>query len=133
MTLSNAALYPGGGGPLYVSSKHAGVGLVKQLAYELAPEVRVNAVAPAGMLSDLRGPASMGLADQSLDSVDFARAVASSSALARCPEPQDYAGAYLLLASRRYGLTTSGSVLDVANGKGLIGRVATDALRDAQA
>ncbi|MDR0990571.1 MAG: SDR family NAD(P)-dependent oxidoreductase, partial [Propionibacteriaceae bacterium] len=31
MSLSNAALYPGGGGPLYVASKHAGVGLVKQL------------------------------------------------------------------------------------------------------
>ena len=40
----------------------------------------------------------------------------------------DYAGAYVLLASRRYGLTTSGSVLDVANAKGLVGRVADDLL-----
>jgi 2,3-dihydroxy-2,3-dihydrophenylpropionate dehydrogenase len=46
-TLSNSAFYPGGGGPLYTASKHAGVGLVRQLAYELAPKVRVNAVAPA--------------------------------------------------------------------------------------
>jgi 2,3-dihydroxy-2,3-dihydrophenylpropionate dehydrogenase len=47
-TLSNSAFYPGGGGPLYTASKHAGVGLVRQLAYELAPKVRVNAVAPSG-------------------------------------------------------------------------------------
>lgn len=49
LSLSNAALYAGGGGPLYTASKHAGVGLVKQLAYELAPNVRVNAVAPTAM------------------------------------------------------------------------------------
>jgi len=128
VTLSNAALYPGGGGPLYVSSKHAGAGLVKQLAYELAPDVRVNAVAPGGMLSDLRGPAALGLADTSVGNDGFAEMVARKSALARCPEPADYAGAYVLLASRRYGLTTSGSVLDVANAKGLVGRVADDLL-----
>lgn len=128
MTLSNAALYPGGGGALYVSSKHAGAGLVKQLAYELAPDVRVNAVAPAGMVSDLRGPASMGLADTSVSGFDMATMVAKKSALRRCPEAVDYTGAYVLLASRRYGITTSGSVLDVANAKGLIGRVADDLL-----
>jgi len=49
LTLSNAAFYPGGGGPLYTASKHAGLGLVRQLAFELAPRVRVNAVAPGGM------------------------------------------------------------------------------------
>ena len=130
VTLSNAALYPGGGGSLYVSSKHAGVGLVKQLAYELAPDVRVNAVAPAGMVSDLRGPAEMGLAKTSVTSFDMAGAVARSSALRRCPEADDYTGAFVLLASRRYGITTSGSVLDVANAKGLIGRVADDLLSD---
>lgn len=129
VTLSNAALYPGGGGPLYVSSKHAGVGLVKQLAYELAPEVRVNAVAPAGMVSDLRGPAEMGLAGTSVADRDMAGSVARASALRRCPEADDYTGAFVLLASRRFGKTTSGSVLDVANGKGLIGRVAEDLMR----
>lgn len=128
VTLSNAALYPGGGGTLYISSKHAGAGLVKQLAYELAPDVRVNGVAPAGMATDLRGPASMGLADTSVSGFDMATMVAKKSALRRCPEAADYTGAYVLLASRRYGLTTSGSVLDVANGKGLIGRVVDDLL-----
>jgi 2,3-dihydroxy-2,3-dihydrophenylpropionate dehydrogenase len=55
-TLSNAAWYPGGGGPLYTASKHAATGLIRQLAYELAPKVRVNGVGPCGMASDLRGP-----------------------------------------------------------------------------
>lgn len=45
-TLSNSALYSAGGGPVYTASKHAGVGIMKELAYELAPKVRVNAVAP---------------------------------------------------------------------------------------
>lgn len=128
VTLSNAALYPGGGGSLYISSKHAGAGLVKQLAYEFAPDVRVNGVAPAGMVSDLRGPASMGLAETSVSGTNMAEMVAKKSALRRCPEAVDYTGAYVLLASRRYGITTSGSILDVANAKGLIGRVADDLL-----
>jgi hypothetical protein len=29
-TLSNSAFYAGGGGPLYVASKHAGLGLIKR-------------------------------------------------------------------------------------------------------
>jgi len=129
VSLSNSALYPGGGGPLYIASKHAGLGLVKQLAYELAPDVRVNGVAPAGMVTDLRGPASMGLEGAVFaDAEASARGVAAKSALRRCPDPADYTGAYVLLASRRYGITTSGSVLDVANAKGLIGRVADDLL-----
>jgi 2,3-dihydroxy-2,3-dihydrophenylpropionate dehydrogenase/cis-2,3-dihydrobiphenyl-2,3-diol dehydrogenase len=102
--------------------------LVKQLAYDLAPDIRVNAVAPAGMKTPLRGPASMGLAETTLEDLPFEEMVSRKSALRRCPEAIDYAGAYILLASRRYGLTTSGAVLDVANAKGLIGRVADDLL-----
>ena len=58
-TVSNAGFWPGGGGPLYVASKHAVMGLVKQLAYELAPDIRVNGVAPGGMSTDLRGPRAL--------------------------------------------------------------------------
>ncbi len=45
-TVSNAGFWPGGGGVLYTASKHAAIGLIKQLAYELCPDVRVNGVAP---------------------------------------------------------------------------------------
>ena len=41
-TVSNAGYDAGGGGGLYTASKHAVVGLIKQLAHELAPAVRVN-------------------------------------------------------------------------------------------
>jgi 2,3-dihydroxy-2,3-dihydrophenylpropionate dehydrogenase len=68
-TLSNAAFYPGGGGPLYTASKHALVGVIKQLAYELAPQIRVNGVAPGGMATDLRGPQSLGLAGTPLSAL----------------------------------------------------------------
>ena len=72
-TVSNAGFWPGGGGPLYVASKHAVVGLVKQLAYELAPQVRVNGVAPGAMPTDLRGPRSLGLADVAFSSLPVNR------------------------------------------------------------
>jgi 2,3-dihydroxy-2,3-dihydrophenylpropionate dehydrogenase/cis-2,3-dihydrobiphenyl-2,3-diol dehydrogenase len=50
-TASNAGFWPGGGGLLYMASKHAVVGLVKQLAYELAPDIRVNGHGLGGQLA----------------------------------------------------------------------------------
>ena len=44
----------GGGGALYTASKHAVVGLIRQLAVELGPQLRVNGVAPGGTMTDLR-------------------------------------------------------------------------------
>jgi NAD(P)-dependent dehydrogenase (short-subunit alcohol dehydrogenase family) len=64
-TVSNAGFYPCGGGPLYTASKHAVVGLIRQLAYELAPKIRVNGVAPGAIPTDLRGPRSLEMADRS--------------------------------------------------------------------
>ena len=67
-TLSSSSFYAGRGGALYVSSKFALRGAVLQLAREVAPDVRVNGVAPGGTVgTDLRGPASLGLDDQRLD------------------------------------------------------------------
>ena len=55
LTSSHSAANPGvGGGALYMSSKAAVSGLVRQLAYELAPDVRVNGVAPGGTITGLR-------------------------------------------------------------------------------
>ena len=57
LTLSSSSFYAGRGGALYVSSKFSLRGLVTQLAHELAPDVRVNGVAPGGTLdTDLPRP-----------------------------------------------------------------------------
>ncbi len=111
-TLSNAACYPGGGGPLYVASKHAGAGLVKQLAQEFAPEVRVNAVAPGGTNTPLRGPASLGRQDQRLSALPgFADSVAQTMPLKFIAEPADHAGHYVLLASRANSPATTATII----------------------
>lgn len=121
-TVSNAGFWPGGGGPLYVASKHAVMGLVKQLAYELAPEVRVNGVAPGGMATDLRGPRSLGLAERSYASAPVDRIVARLSPLQRPMEAADYTGHYVLLASRADSRTVTGSVHNCDGGMGVRGR-----------
>ncbi|MEO3788415.1 3-(cis-5,6-dihydroxycyclohexa-1,3-dien-1-yl)propanoate dehydrogenase [Actinocorallia sp. B10E7] len=114
-TLSNAAFFPAGGGPLYTASKHAGVGLVRQLAYELSPEVRVNAVAPGGMATDLRGPGSLGLDGTSItDAMPIKELVRTRSALRNDVEPADYTGSYVLLASRANSSTVTGAVFDIS-------------------
>lgn len=109
-SLSNAAFYPGGGGPLYTASKHALIGLVRQLAYELAPAIRVNGVAPGGMVTDLRGPRSLGLADTPLASRVQPDTLRGFNALRVAPSPRDYTGHYVLLASREDNRTVTGAV-----------------------
>ncbi len=47
-TVSNAGFYAGGGGVLYTAGKHAVIGLIKQLAHEWGPHIRVNGIAPGG-------------------------------------------------------------------------------------
>src|ERR1700758_2756690 len=61
MTLSNASFYVNGGGPIYTASKHACLGLMRELAFELAPKVRVNGVACRAMNTNLRGPEALDL------------------------------------------------------------------------
>ncbi len=103
VTLSSSSFYAGRGGPLYVSSKFALRGLVLQLAHELAPDVRVNGVAPGGTVgTDLRGLRALGQSDTVLD----ARPGRPEQLRARTPlqvalEPPDHAAAYVLLASDR--------------------------------
>lgn len=62
LTSLSSGFYPGRGGVLYVSSKFAIRGCVTALANELAPDVRVNGVAPGGVLgTDIRGSSQLGL------------------------------------------------------------------------
>ncbi|WP_236792262.1 3-(cis-5,6-dihydroxycyclohexa-1,3-dien-1-yl)propanoate dehydrogenase [Amycolatopsis sp. GM8] len=114
-TLSNASFFPMGGGPLYTASKHAGVGVVRQLAFELAPEIRVNGVAPGGMATDLRGPGALGLERNSIGDMPIGEYQKRFSALEIEIEPADYVGAYLLLASPTASRTVTGTVFDLSS------------------
>ncbi|GIL39136.1 3-(cis-5,6-dihydroxycyclohexa-1,3-dien-1-yl)propanoate dehydrogenase [Roseiterribacter gracilis] len=121
-TLSSSSFYAGGGGALYVTSKHAAVGLVRQLAYELAPEIRVNAVAPGGTRTDLAGIASAGLGETRLSDVaGFAEKVAKGVPLGFLSEPADHAGHYVLLASRRDSRFTTAAIVQSDGGMAVRG------------
>jgi cis-2,3-dihydrobiphenyl-2,3-diol dehydrogenase len=125
-TVSNAGFDPAGGGPLYTASKHAVVGLVRQLAYEFAPAVRVNGVAPGPIETDLRGPAALGLEDRSIGAINLSALAAPMMPLGFVPTPAEYAGAYVFLASRRDSRPATGGVLKLDTGIAVrgIGQVA---------
>lgn len=115
-TVSNAGFDPAGGGPLYTASKHAVVGLIRQLAYELAPAVRVNGVAPGPIDTDLRGPEALGMADRSIASIDLPGTAGAAMPIGFVPAPSDYAGGYVFLASRRDSRPATGGVLKLDAG-----------------
>jgi NAD(P)-dependent dehydrogenase (short-subunit alcohol dehydrogenase family) len=122
LTLSTSAYYPGRGGPLYVASKFALRGLVTQLGHELAPEVRVNGVAPGGTLdTDMRGLRSLELHERRLGSApDRAASLRARTPLNVALAPADHAGAYVFLASdRARGIT--GEVIGSDGGIGVRG------------
>lgn len=120
-TLSNSSFYPGGGGPLYTASKHAATGLIRELAYELAPRVRVNGVGPCGMASDLRGPASLGQEGMRIMDSRTPEAIASILPLQFFPQATDFTGPFVLLASRANNRTLSGVMINADAGLGIRG------------
>ena len=120
LTVSTSGFHPGRGGVLYVASKFAVRGCVIALAHELAPEVRVNGVAPGGTLgTELTGPRSLGLTDHVLGATagreeDLRRRTPLQVALTG----EDHAGSYVFLASdRARGIT--GTVVHSDGGAGI--------------
>lgn len=129
MTLSNASCYPAGGGPVYTAAKHAARGLVTQLAYELAPKVRVNGVAIGGLRTDLRGPESAGMQDRSIEA-GFAKREGKGEDVTSnmwlplhdaSVDPADSTGPYVLLASRNNSGVITGAILNADGGIGVRG------------
>jgi NAD(P)-dependent dehydrogenase (short-subunit alcohol dehydrogenase family) len=112
LTESTSAYYPGRGGVLYVSSKFAVRGLVTTLAHELAPDIRVNGVAPGGTLNtDLRGLDSLGLNENRLDDTpNRAADLAARNPLGVALTGEDHAWSYVFLASDRARGITGGVV-----------------------
>jgi phthalate 3,4-cis-dihydrodiol dehydrogenase len=103
LTESTSSYYPGRGGVLYVASKFAVRGVVKALAHDLAPEIRVNGVAPGGTTgTDLRGIASLGTDGRSLGSApNRSEELAARVALRVALSGDDHAWSYLFLASEQ--------------------------------
>jgi phthalate 3,4-cis-dihydrodiol dehydrogenase len=120
LTVSTSGFYPGRGGVLYVASKFAVRGCVIALAHELAPDVRVNGVAPGGTLhTELTGPRSLGLADRVLGAAPGREQdLRSRTPLHVALTGEDHAGSYVFLASdRARGIT--GTVVHSDGGVGI--------------
>lgn len=117
LTLSDASfeVQGNGAGVGYVAAKHAGLGLCRAAARDLAPEVRVNAVAPGGVATAL----AMESPDESTQVVSDPEALAARLAqrtlLQRGATLDQIASAYIYLASPAAGAMT-GQVLRVDGG-----------------
>lgn len=94
--------------PVYCAAKAGLVMLTRALARELAPNVRVNAIAPGSILWP-EGPGG--------DDPEARRAVLEATPLARQGEPADVAAALLYLV--RDAPFVTGQVLAVDGGRGL--------------
>ena len=116
-TASIAGFNSGGGGALYTASKHAVVGLIRQLAAELGPRIRVNGVAPGGTMTDLRGLSALGRDGHShFTDPGTEERLRSGNPLRKVLVPDDLAGAYVFLASRANAGGVTGTVLTVDAG-----------------
>ena len=116
-TCSYCSFRPAEDGPLYVATKHAGAGIVRQLAFELAPKVRVNGVAPGVARGKMSGLETLGQApvDAVLPGAEHA------IPLGFIPEPSDHASPYVLLASRERSRVTTGSFILTDSGTAVRG------------
>lgn len=110
---SVAGLHPADGIGLYGVSKAALIQLTRQLAWELAPEIRVNAVAPAVVKTRFATALYEGREEQ----------VSASYPLRRLGRPEDVAAAVAFLAGDD-GSWVTGQVLTIDGGLGLGGGVA---------
>ena len=110
-TASISGLHPGYGGILYIPAKHAVVGLVRRLALELAPEIRVNAVAPGFVPTPLSGVAVLQQGQKDPNAIP----ALSAFPMGRVPTIDDYAPLYAFLASHE-SVNLVGQVLNADHG-----------------
>jgi NAD(P)-dependent dehydrogenase (short-subunit alcohol dehydrogenase family) len=99
VTASSAGLFAGTGGVLYTITKHAVVGLVRQLAFELAPRVRVNGVAPGGTITAMQAAPGLRGRIGPVPAMTREERIRAANPLGIAMRPDDHAGAYVLLAS----------------------------------
>lgn len=118
VAVSSALLYgPQKGYGAYIAAKGGLNGLVKALAIENAPEVRVNAVAPSAMLTPfMGGGAGRGGEDEARWSWFDHDAAAKAVPLGRLCTPEDVVGPMLFLASEAARFVT-GQTIHVNGGR----------------
>lgn len=118
LTVSESAFYPVGGGPLYGSSKWAVRGLVAHLAKDLAPDIRVNGVAPGGTSGTRFGGLSSLAQTQTADTVEGRDdRIAHSTLLGFAPSADDHAGAFAFLADRSSAGAITGTIINSDAGR----------------
>jgi NAD(P)-dependent dehydrogenase (short-subunit alcohol dehydrogenase family) len=116
-TLSTSSFYVGGGGPIYVAAKHATLGLMRALAHELAPDVRVNGVAPSGTVTAMADAPSLAPPARSANAASEPGR-RKGNILGLTIQPDDHVGAYVLLASR-FSRAITGTVINSDGGRGV--------------
>ncbi len=115
LTLSTSPFYIGSGS-IYTASKHAALGLMRSLAHVLAPDIRVNGVAPSGTPTSFTDAES--LLEPDVDRTSIRSGGPDSNILQRQTKPEDHAGAYVLLASSQAAVMI-GSVINSDAGRGV--------------
>ena len=134
LTLSTAAFYPEGGGVLYGASKAALRGLLVHLAHQLAPRVRVIAVAPGGTGGTrLRGLRALGQ-ELEVDQVPGRdERIQRTTPLQVLARPEDHAWAYVYLAAKERSRVVTGAVIPTDGGRAVAGIARLAGLLDAEA
>jgi cis-2,3-dihydrobiphenyl-2,3-diol dehydrogenase len=121
VTISNAGFYPDGGGALYTMSKHALVGLVRQLAFELAPAVRCQRNRARRDRDQPRRPRLAGM-DQTVDLESGPRKIAPDFIpLGRIPSADEYRCRLRVLRGAQRIRAGTGSILNFDGGFGVRG------------
>jgi 2,3-dihydroxy-2,3-dihydrophenylpropionate dehydrogenase len=117
LTLSDAAfdVRGNGAGVAYVLAKHSALGLCRSAARDLAPEVRVNAVAPGGVATSLVTESPGGSAPVVADHADLASRLSRRTLLGRGATIEEIASTYVYLASEAAAAMT-GQVMRVDGG-----------------
>ncbi len=104
---STAGMFAMRGFSAYGTAKASLIHLTKELAQDLAPKIRVNAVCP--------GAIATSALDMVLDNEDLEKAMVAGTPLGRLGEPWEIAAAVLYFASPASAYTT-GQVLAVSGG-----------------
>lgn len=99
-TLSDASfvVHGNGAGAIYTAAKHAELGLMRHLAAELAPRVRVNAVAPGGVVTGLRAVSADGSAPVYERPAELQTAIRAHNPLGVVLTPAELAPLYRFLS-----------------------------------